>query len=84
MKKIIIVIILLGLFCWASYYEHNYTREVEVINVHGCDITVADNHGHEWVFFGAGYEVGDIITIKMNTNGTTNTVYDDEIVEVLH
>ena len=84
MKKIIIGVILIGMFCWANHYEHNYTREVKVIDVQGCDITVADNYEHEWVFFGDGYEVGDIITVKMNTNYTDNTVNDDKITGVLH
>lgn len=84
MKKIMAILILIGLCCLAGYYEHNYTREVEVINVQGCDVTVADNYGHEWKFFGDGYKVGEIITVRMNTNCTTNTVIDDEITGVLH
>lgn len=84
MKKIIIAIVVVGIFYWASYYEHNYTREVEVVSVHDCDITVADDYGHKWVFIGDGYKVGEIITVRMNTNCTTNMVSDDKIVGVLH
>jgi hypothetical protein len=45
-------------------------------------VTVADKGGNLWEFEGSGYEVGDVITLKMHTNHTHNTFRDDYVTGV--
>ena len=63
-------------------YEHHYTREAEVIEVSDDLIVVEDNCGYLWEFYGNGYEVGQQVKMKMFTNYTHDTIFDDEIEKV--
>ena len=63
-------------------YEHHYTREAEVIEVSDDLIVVEDNCGYLWGFYGNGYEVGQQVKMKMFTNYTHDTIFDDEIEKV--
>ena len=66
----------------AGYFEHHYTRQAEVIEV--CDdiVLVEDTCGFEWEFYGDGFEVGQKVEMKMHTNFTHNTIFDDKIEKV--
>ena len=66
----------------AGNYEHHYTREAEVIEVDDDLIVVEDNSGYLWEFYGNGYEVGQQVKMKMFTNYTHDTIFDDEIEKV--
>lgn len=48
-----------------------------------CDtVTAVDFNGNEWQFYGVeDWEIDDIVSCIMDTNGTT-TIYDDKIVDV--
>ena len=74
-----IVILLIVCICYGvGYYEHNYIRpNCEVTQI--CDgiVTVIDETGKTWDFKAKGYNVGDIIDIKMYDNNTSAYVYDD-------
>lgn len=63
-------------------YEHHYTREAEVIEVSGDLVVVEDNCGYLWEFYGNGYKVGQQVKMKMFTNCTHDTIFDDEIEKV--
>ena len=45
-------------------------------------VTVEDTCGYTWDFIGDGYEVGDVVDLKMYTNHTDSTIYDDVIEDV--
>ena len=76
----IVVFLLIG---FAGHIKHNYTRkDCEVVKVSGGVVTVEDQVGNLWEFEGFGYEVGDVITLKMHTNYTHNTSRDDYITGV--
>ena len=66
----------------AGYFEHHYTREAEVVNVCGDVVLVKDTCGFEWEFYGNDYEVGQHVKMKMFTNYTHDTIFDDEIEKV--
>ena len=73
----IVVFLLIG---FAGHIKHNYTRkDCEVVKVSGGVVTVEDQVGNLWEFEGFGYEVGDVITLKMHTNYTHNTFRDDYV-----
>ena len=76
---LLVFIVLPGL---AGNYEHHYTREAEVVEVSDDVIVVEDNCGYLWEFYGNGYEVGQQVKMKMFTNYTHDTIFDDEIEKV--
>ena len=63
-------------------YEHHYTREAEVVEVNDELVVVEDNCGYLWEFYGDDYEVGQQVKMKMFTNYTHDTIFDDEIEKV--
>ena len=76
---LLVFVVLPGL---AGNYEHHYTREAEVVEVSNDVIVVEDNCGYLWEFCGNGYEVGQQVKMKMFTNYTHDTIFDDEIEKV--
>ena len=89
-KEIQEFIISLVAFCFAfillpsiaGYFEHHYTRQAEVVEVCGDVVLVEDACGFEWEFYGDGFKVGQKVEMKMYTNFTDNTIFDDEIEKV--
>lgn len=79
MKKIIIVMVIIVLCSWCSYYEHNYTRQAIVTNVDCIEVTVKDSSEHYWTLMSNNHKVGDTITLQMYDNHTPNNMYDDVI-----
>lgn len=78
MKTFIVILLIVCMCCVIGYYEHNYTRpNCEVTQI--CDgiVTVVDETGETWDFKAKGYNVGDIIELKMYDNNTSAYVYDD-------
>lgn len=83
MKRIAIMLVL-GLYLLAGHIESHYTREAVVVrNNHGA-IRFEDSSGNLWDFIDPESELtnGDRVHLKMYTNGTTETVYDDCIVGI--
>ena len=67
---LLVFVVLPGL---VGNYEHHYTRKAEVVE---------DNCGYLWEFYGNDYEVGQQVKMKMFTNYTHDTIFDDEIEKV--
>ena len=80
-KRLFIILACLGMLGIVGTIENTYTRDVEVIAIHGTEVRVADNHQRVWEFEGEGYQEGDEITVVMHTNFTTS-IYDDKIIDV--
>ena len=76
---LLVFIVLPGL---VGNYEHHYTREAEVVDVCGDVVLVEDTCGFEWEFYGEGFEIGQQVKMKMFTNYTHDTIFDDEIEKV--
>ena len=76
---LLVFIVLPGL---VGNYEHHYTREAKVVEVSDDLVVVEDNCGYVWEFYGNGYEVGQQVKMKMFTNYTHDTIFDDEIEKV--
>ena len=84
MKKILIAVLILGLFCGACYIEHNYTRtDCEVIEASSMGALIEDRCGFTWYYEGEGFEVGDLVDLKMHDNFTSSNIDDDEIKKVV-
>lgn len=66
-----------------GYIEHNYTRKnCEVVWVGDGIVRVEDRCGYVWEFEGSGYDVGVHVDVKMHTNFTHGTIFDDYITGV--
>lgn len=82
MKKIIIPLLFISLFSGANYIEQHYTRKnCKVIDIENNIVTVEDAVGYTWTFEDEGYVKGDVVNLKMFTNGTEN-INDDIILKV--
>ena len=78
-KNIILIMIIVVMFCWGSWYETHYTKEATVIDVTDNIITVVDKNDHTWSFEGDGFNVDDKVKLMMNTMHTDSNIFDDEI-----
>ena len=81
-KNITLIIIVVVMFCWCSWYETHYTREAIVIDVTDNIITVVDRCDYTWSFEGDGFKVDDEVKLMMNTMHTDSNIFDDEIEDV--
>lgn len=73
-----------GIFAYASYTEHNYTRkDCQIMEISNGLITIEDSVGYEWNMLDNGeFAVGDKVSVKMNDNGTPNIIADDIILKI--
>ena len=78
-KNTILIMIIVVMFCWGSWYETHYTKEATVIDVTDNTITVVDKYDHTWSFEGDGFNVDDKVKLMMNTMHTDSNIFDDEI-----
>ena len=84
MRNVLVIMLLVGMFCGASYYEHNYTRhDCVVVEATETGATFADKCGFTWYVDCEGYEVGDKADLKMYDNGTVSYIDDDEVKELV-
>ena len=59
-----------------AWYETDHGEDVRVISI-------VDSDGEEWLATGYDCQVGQKVTLVMNSNGTTNDIFDDIIEDVL-
>ena len=78
-KNITLIMIIVVMFCWGSWYETHYTKEATVIDVTDNIITVVDKYDHTWSFEGDGFNVDDKVKLTMDTMHTDSNIFDDEI-----
>lgn len=81
-KNITLMMIVVVMFCWCSWYETHYTREATVIDVTDNIITVVDKCDYTWSFEGDGFNINDEVKLMMNTMHTDSNIFDDEIEDV--
>ena len=65
--------------------SNTYPRAMEIVEIDKAkDIAICvDAVGMEWEFYEPeDLEVGDVVICTMYDNGTTNTIVDDEIIDV--
>lgn len=77
---IVMLLMFLMLIGRVGYWETHYTEDATVIAVTGQIITVKDEGGQVWEFYGDGYEVGDRVHLHIDNNETDNTITDDKVV----
>lgn len=65
-----------------GYWESHYNRDGKVVEVNGEVITVEDNCGNLWDFYGDGYKVNDEVRMLMDSHHTDNIITDDTIERV--
>lgn len=84
MKKILGLILILVLFCAASHYEHNYTRDnCKVIEASPTGALIEDRCGFTWYYEGEGFEIGEVVDLKMHDAFTSAYIDDDVIKKVV-
>lgn len=75
--------LLVMIFVICNYFEHNYTRECEVVEMNNDSVIVLDNTGNEWEFFSDDkFEIGEKVRVRFNDNCTDSHIYDDKITGV--
>ncbi len=84
-KGIVTLIAVVSMFVlyllFASIITSRYSKNVIVDNVKGDTVTILDENGYYWEFYGEGYTKGEKLTVVFNSNGTPS-IYDDEIVKI--
>ena len=87
MKKLLVAVLLIGMFLFVGYYEHNYTRkDCEIVKVENGIVTFEDACGFRWqweIEENEYFEVGDKVDLKMHDNCTNSIVYDDVITKII-
>lgn len=79
-KNVLVVMLLVTLFCVASWYECNYTRQdCVVVEASPTGAIFKDKCGFTWYVECEGYQVGDVADLKMYNNHTDNCIDDDEV-----
>lgn len=90
MKKILALTLALAMVLTlsataAATYEGLYAKSTVVVEVNEDDdiVVVEDFNGFLWEFEGCeDWVVGDICSMVMHNNGTSETIFDDVILDV--
>lgn len=83
-KNVLVVVLLVCLYCVASWYECNYTRtDCVVIEATETGAIFEDKCGFTWYVECEGYQVGDKADLKMFNNHTDNCIDDDEVKDLV-
>ena len=83
-KNLLVVAMLLGLYCAAGYIGCNYTRhDCVAVSASPTGVIFKDGCGYTWYWEEGGFEVGDVVDLKMFTNCTDENIDDDEIKKVV-
>lgn len=81
--SVLFMLLLVGGAGIAGGLEHYYVREDCVVIWEGDGIVrVEDQGGYIWEFEGEGYTVGVHLDLKMHTNFTHGTIFDDRVTGV--
>ena len=77
-----VLFILCGGACLAGTIQTTYTMDAEIVAISDTDVSLVDEMGEEWVFYGQGFRIGDSVRVRFFNNGTDNTRLDDVIENV--
>lgn len=86
MKKLLFIVICLGILFGTSYLENIYTREnCKITQINDGIATIEDKCGFVWDYDIEMEEikVGDIVDLKMHTNYTISNFTDDIIKKII-
>lgn len=81
-KNFLIVLVLLIIVFWVTWFDTYYTRKATVIEVNDTIITVKDTCNNIWQFEGNDYCINDQVILTMDANHTDFNIYDDIIKKV--
>ena len=86
--RTIIDILAMIIFCITVIYFFStfnagmkYTKTGYISSVYGDLVSVVDEDGEEWEFYGDDFEQGQKVVITFHDNGTNHTD-DDRVIEV--
>ena len=82
---VLMLIAPLFMFPWAlqsNVEQHEIAGIVDEIDPATGYITLVDAHGEAWVCEDEDLEVGQLVIIVFNNNGTAD-IYDDEIIQII-
>ena len=86
--RTIIDVLAMIIFCCVVLYFFStfdvgmeYTKTGYISSVYGDKVSVVDEDGEEWEFYGDGLEQGQKVVITFHDNGTNHTD-DDRIIEI--
>ena len=83
-----VITIVLIIFCFViapgitGWIDTHYTMTCKVDSIENEIITVVDETGNLWDFYGEGLQKGDSVEVVFFNNATYNDRYDDEIVKI--
>lgn len=80
-EHVFVTVMIIVIFCVCSWYETHYTKLATVTTTYKNVVTVKDEFGDEWEFEDneRHYKKDDIVKMTMNSMGTIDNIYDDEI-----
>ncbi len=83
-RTIIIIAVIFTVFGTVGHIESHYTQTGIITQTDNNteEVTVIDETGNEWTFYGTGYTENDKVRIKFYTNHTDNNRKDDTIKNV--
>ena len=84
MKRILTLLVFISLVGVAGHFEHNYTRDNCVaVEVTDTGVIFEDRCGFTWYWEEEGFELGDVVDLKMYDNYSSAYIDDDEIKKVI-
>ena len=84
MKRILTLLVLISLVGVAGYIEHNYTRDYCVaVEVTDTGVIFEDQCGYTWYWEEEGFEIGDVVDLKMYDNCSSAYIDDDVITRIV-
>lgn len=83
-KTIIAIAVIFTVFGTVGHIESHYmqTGTITATDSNTEEVTVVDETGNEWTFYGTGYTENDKVRIKFYTNHTDSNRKDDTIKNV--
>lgn len=85
-KNTLLALVVIALVVLAGWIEPRYERaDCKVVAVEGCVVEVEDSCGYLWSYYveDEAPSVGDVVTLKMHTNNTTDYIGDDVVLNVI-
>lgn len=75
------IALLIAYLALAGLASTRYTRRGTVYAIDGSEVIVEDTCGYLWVCEADGFEVGQEVKLLM-TNNSTDTIKDDEVLNI--